>query len=73
MKYILRYTAVLLLLVLIKVSASGQDNNIYRASNASILRVNGNSNTENLLKDVTIGLPNNANQLTLNLAFRTIQ
>ena len=56
-----------MILLLITKCSNAQDYNIYQASDAVMLQVNGNMRIESRLKTAVIALSNNSNQLSVRL------
>jgi hypothetical protein len=68
MNYLLKYIIPFLLLQLANKSVNAQHyENIYQATDADMLQVQGNNRIEHTLKGATIILPNGSNQLTVTL------
>lgn len=67
MFHIISCRLVFIVLLLIANGSNAQDNNIYQAADAVVLKVNENNRIENRLKGAIIALPNNSTELSLRL------
>lgn len=67
MNIIFKCSRIFLVLLLITKCGNAQDYNIYQASDAVMLQVNGNMRIESRLKTAVIALSNNSNQLSVRL------